>query len=233
MPCSQDSRPTMDTTLPGAMKTLLIVEDDRSLREHLVQDTRASTPGWQVLAADSLATARHLLSAGRPDAMFIDLGLPDGDGVDLILQCHKLWPLCDILVITVFADEARVIHSLEAGACGYILKRDLPLYAGRLVSTVEMGGSPLSPSIARRLIDRLRPQSPRGPKQEKNETLSAREQQVLSLCARGFRYAEIGQLLGLSTHTVNAHLKNVYRKLAVNSKAEAVFEARRSGLIDT
>lgn len=214
------------------MKTLLIVEDDRSLREHLVQDTSASNPDWQVLAADCRATAQQLLQACRPDAMFIDLGLPDGDGVDLILQCHKLWPICDILVITVFAEEARVVRSLEAGACGYILKRELPLYAGRLVNTVETGGSPLSPSIARSLIDRLRPQSLRDQKQG-NETLSAREQQVLSLCARGFRYAEIAQLLGLSTHTINAHLKNVYRKLAVNSKTEAVFEARRSGLIDT
>jgi len=214
------------------MKTLLIVEDDRALREHLVQDATASSPGWQVMAADSLATAWLCLHNCQPDAMFIDLGLPDGDGVDLIRQCHNAWPTCDILVITVFADEKRVIRSLEAGACGYILKPDLPHYAGRLMATIDAGGSPLSPSIARSLIERLHPPPALVPRAADHEQLSARELEVLSLCARGFRYAEIAQLLGLSPHTVNAHLKNVYRKLAVNSKAEAVFEARLNGLID-
>lgn len=223
----------MKESMQHLMKTLLIVEDDRALREHLVLDAGAGTSGWQVLAADSLGAARRCLRAHRPDAMFVDLGLPDGDGIELIRQCHASWPTCDILVITVFADEKRVIRSLEAGACGYILKPDLPLYAGRLVSTIDAGGSPLSPSIARGLIDRLHPQRARPTLPADRETLSAREQEVLSLCARGFRYAEIAQLLGLSSHTVNAHLKNVYRKLAVNSKAEAVFEARRSGLIDS
>ncbi|WP_291916717.1 response regulator transcription factor [Limnohabitans sp.] len=215
------------------MKTLLIVEDDRALREHLLFDAGSGTPGWQVLAADSLGAARQCLRAQRPDAMFVDLGLPDGDGIELIQQCHTAWPSCDILVITVFADEQRVIRSLEAGACGYILKPDLPIYAGRLVATIDAGGSPLSPSIARGLIDRLHTPKSKPTLATDSEALSAREQEVLSLCARGFRYAEIAQLLGLSTHTVNAHLKNVYRKLAVNSKVEAVFEARRSGLIDS
>ncbi len=213
------------------MKTLLIVEDDRPLRDQLVADARASTPGWEVLSADSLSSAADILQRQPLEAMFVDLGLPDGDGLDLIRRCRRLNPDCDILVITVFAHEHRVVRSLEAGASGYILKPDLPHYAGRLIATIEAGGSPVSPAIARCLIERMRPDRPSGHRPGDTERLSARELEVLALCARGFRYAEIAKLLGLSTHTVNAHLRNVYRKLAVNSKSEAVFEARRAGLL--
>ena len=213
------------------MKTLLIVEDDKLLREHLVADAAASAQDWKVLAADSLASAHDVLHRQPVEAMFVDLGLPDGDGFQLIRTCRRLNLGCDILVITVFADEHRVIRSLEAGASGYILKPDLPQYAGRLISTIAAGGSPVSPAIARRLIERWHPAAGAKPQASDAELLSAREQEILSLCARGLRYAEIARVLNVSVHTVNAHLKNVYRKLTVNSKAEAVFEARRSGLI--
>ena len=213
-------------------KTLLIVEDDRLLLDQLVLDASASSPGWSVLAARSVSTALEILNAQPLEAMFVDLGLPDGDGLQLIRRCRRLNADCDILVITVFAEEARVIRSLEAGASGYILKPDLPQYAGRLISTIAAGGSPVSPAIARRLIERLRPKPSLSRHSNESDPLSARELEILSLCARGLRYAEIARVLNVSVHTVNAHLKNVYRKLTVNSKIEAVFEARRSGLID-
>ena len=89
----------------------------------------------------------------------------------------------------------------------------------------------MSPAIARRLIERLQPASNNLPRQDGLEPLSNREAQILSLCAKGLRYAEIASVLGLSVHTVNAHLKSVYRKLMVNSRAEAVYEARRNGLL--
>lgn len=214
------------------MKALLIVEDERLLRDSLVADARASAPGWHVLAADSLASAQDIVRAQRLDAVFLDLGLPDGDGLRLIRLIRQQHPACDILVITVFADEQRVLRSLEAGASGYVLKPDLPQYAGRLLATIEAGGSPISPSIARHLIERLRPSPRRQDAAHGDEHLSGRESEILALCAKGLRYAEIAHALGLSVHTVNAHLKSVYRKLMVNSRAEAVFEARRAGLLE-
>lgn len=214
------------------MKSLLIVEDDPRLRESLVIDVEASSPDWQVVSADSVSAANAILRRQAVDAMFVDLGLPDGDGGELIRQCRALNPGSDILVITVFADEHRVIESLAAGASGYLLKTDLPHYSGRLVSTIAAGGSPVSPAIARRLIERLHPQHPvPGAHAAYVEPLSPREAEILSLCERGLRYAEIASLLDVSVHTVNAHLKSVYRKLNVSSRAEAVFEARRNGLI--
>lgn len=217
------------------MKTLLIVEDDRLLRESLVRDTRLSSPDWRVLDAEGLAAAREAARAFRLDAVFLDLGLPDGDGVVLIRELRQTHPACEVLVITVFADELRVIASLEAGAAGYILKGDLPAFSGRLIATIEAGGSPVSPAIARQLIVRLHPDEAPGAapaaRPPPGERLSAREAEILALCSKGLRYAEVALALGVSVHTVNAHLKNVYRKLMVNSRAEAVYEARHSGLL--
>jgi DNA-binding NarL/FixJ family response regulator len=222
-------------TLAIRMKTLLIVEDDRLLREALVRSAQtgdASPAAWRVLAANSLAAARSLLKGHRLDAVFLDLGLPDGDGVGLIGDIKAHHPTCEVLVITVFADEQRVIRSLEAGASGYLVKSDLPNHMDRLIQTIEAGGSPVSPAIARRLIERLQTASPPATHEADAERLlSTREAEVLLLCAKGLRYAEVAATLGLSIHTVNAHLKSVYRKLMVNSRAEAVYEARKSGLL--
>jgi DNA-binding NarL/FixJ family response regulator len=211
-----------------SIRRLLIIEDDRLLRDHLVRATSGS-PEWSVLAAGNLAAARAQLAKHAIDAVFLDLGLPDGDGLNLISEFRQANPACEILVITVFADEKRVIRSLEAGASGYILKSDLADYAGRLVSIIESGGSPISPSIARSLINRLRPPLEAA---ENQDLLSQREAEVLQLCSKGLRYAEIAEVLGVSSHTVNTHLKSVYRKLMVHSRAEAVFEARRHGLLN-
>lgn len=213
------------------MKSLLIVEDDRLLREALVCEIGRSSPDWQVLSADSLAGARAVAGQHRLDAAFIDLGLPDGDGLRLIGELREAHPACDVLVITVFADEHRVLSSLEAGASGYILKADLPDHIERLIQTIEAGGSPVSPAIARRLIDRLQSKPADTHVTDGGERLSRRETEILLLCAKGLRYAEVATALGLSVHTVNAHLKSVYRKLMVNSRAEAIYEARKSGFL--
>ena len=214
---------------PVAQRQLLVVEDDRLLRESLLR-AAAGAPDWRTLAADSIFAARQALTNHSIDAVFLDLGLPDGDGLPLIAEFRKANPLCEILVITVFAEERRVIRALEAGATGYILKADLADYTDRLVSIIESGGSPISPAIARSLINRLRPAATTT--SDSSSPLSQRESQVLGLCAKGLRYNEIGEVLGVSVHTVNTHLKSVYRKMAVNSRAEAVFEARRSGLLN-
>jgi DNA-binding NarL/FixJ family response regulator len=214
------------------LKNLLIVEDDELLLEALVEETRSSTPDWNVRGAASLAEARAFIGRQPVDAALVDLGLPDGNGIDLIRETRRRHPDCEILVITVFADRDRVLESLRAGASGYLLKGDLPRQAGRVIQTIAAGGSPLSPSIARYLIEEMQSASPRGGPVRVTGGLSDREHEILRLCAKGFRYAEIADVLGLSTHTINSHLKSIYRKLTVNSRAEAVYEARRMGLLD-
>jgi DNA-binding NarL/FixJ family response regulator len=214
------------------MKNLLVVEDDALLRESLVEETRASTHGWRVQGAASLAEARALIHGDTVDAALIDLGLPDGNGIDLIHALKEKNRDCEILVITVFAERDRVLRSLEAGASGYLLKSELPRQSGRLIETIAAGGSPLSPSIARYLIEEMHGSTRRRTALRAESGLSEREHEILEFCARGLRYAEIARTLALSPHTINSHLKSIYRKLMVNSRGQAIFEARRRGLLD-
>jgi DNA-binding NarL/FixJ family response regulator len=130
-------------------------------------------------------------------------------------------PRCDIMVITVFDDERSVLTSIEAGACGYILKdcSDAELLAS--VAQLRAGGAPMSPGIARMVLSRLRKQE--APREAAG--LTAREVDVLNLLSRGYSYVEVGERLGISTHTVCSHVKSTYRKLAVHSAAAAVARA--------
>jgi DNA-binding NarL/FixJ family response regulator len=179
------------------------------------------------------------------------LGLPDGSGLEVIRYAVQLHPRCEPLVISMFGDEDNVLSSIEAGALGYIHKDSTPDDIAQTILDMRAGASPISPMIARRVLSKYR--TNRAPRPEEFETtfptpidisvyidpeqpeqrslLSPREQEVLSLIARGFSYMEIAKLQGLSVHTVQTHIKNLYAKLSVHSKNEAVFEATRMGLL--
>lgn len=223
---------TLDVSPPSrSINSLLIVEDDGMLLEVLVEESRRAAHGCAVFGASSIAAAHEVLQNHRIDAALVDLGLPDGDGIRLIADIKRREPGCEVLVITVFADKDRVLQSLRAGASGYLLKTDLPQRIDSLIETISAGGSPLSPSIARHLIEVMRPEGSIAARIDPSVSLSEREFEILRLCSKGLRYAEIARVLTLSTHTVNTHLKTIYRKLMVNSRAEAVYEARRMGLL--
>jgi DNA-binding NarL/FixJ family response regulator len=197
-------------------------------------------PAWQLLAADGVAAAREHARHGRLDAGFLDLGLPDGDGLALIRELReaairpaRCWS------IAVFAEEQRAQIGTPGGRRLGLHPQGRPgrPWPGGLIATVEAGGSPASPAIARaahRAGCSLPADCGRvsaGTAAGTGERLSAREAEMLAPCSKGLRYAEIASALALSVHTVNAHLKSVYRKLMVNSRAEAVYEARRAGLL--
>lgn len=139
------------------------------------------------------------------------------------------------MVVTVFADEAHVVAALEAGASGYLLKDGSAEYIADSITQMLAGGSPISTSIARYLLRRFRDTPDAAPDGKRGENdaprLTARESDVLELVAKGFSYSEIGAALGMSVHTVTSHIKHIYRKLAVRSRGEAVFEASQLGLI--
>lgn len=170
-----------------------------------------------------------------PDVLLVDLGLPDRSGLDVIEMCARTYPTCDIMVITMFGDERNVLASIQAGAKGYVLKDDLGDSLAGAVRTLRAGGSPMSPIIARQVLRRLRPAStqpaPRAPAEQQGK-LSSREIEVLELIARGYTYTESARLLSVTLHTVQAHIKHIYTKLAVNSRTEAVLEARQLGLLN-
>jgi DNA-binding NarL/FixJ family response regulator len=210
----------------------MIVEDDPAFLNRFCQIV-TSDPELELFAAvRNGASALESLSRGAPDVLLVDLGLPDTSGIEIIRETARRYPDTDIMVVTVFGDEEHVLASIEAGATGYVLKDSLPDEFINLLKQLRAGGSPISPVIARQLLKQLRPQSGAMPDVRPHRAeLSARETEILSLIGKGFSFAEIGRLLEISTHTVTAHVKNIYQKLAVHSRGEAVYEATKMGLL--
>lgn len=217
-----------------------LLEDDPVQRDRFVRAI-ASAGHLHLSFVTHLGQAMlQWLENHQPDVLLVDLGLPDIPGLSVIHYCAQRWPTTDMAVITLFSDEAHVLASLEAGAKGYLLKDSLHQEIPALISELYAGGAPMTPAIARYVLSRFRqsppplvPPLPSPAQASECAGLSARELEILSHVARGFRSAEVAQLLGLKVHTVSSHLKNIYGKLAVQSKTEAIFEASRMGLLNT
>jgi DNA-binding NarL/FixJ family response regulator len=210
-----------------------IVEDDTRVREAFAHMVRGGA-GLELLgvAADG-ASARTLLANQEPNVLLVDLGLPDVSGIEIIRESSKLHPQCAAMVITVFGDERHVLAAIEAGATGYLLKNALPHDFVEQIHLLHSGGSPLSPVIARQLLSRFSKHAapPTKLPDEDAPILSDRERDVLDYVAKGFTFDEIAALLSVSPHTVTTYARRVYRKLHVTSKTEALFEARKLGLL--
>jgi DNA-binding NarL/FixJ family response regulator len=209
--------------------SVLIVEDDLRLRASLAQAIRGASDLKLVGEADDLPEGLRLLDAVQPEVLLVDIGLPSGSGLELIRHAAKQSLHCNVMVITVFAEEQLVLDCIEAGATGYLLKGSSSQDIAVQIRTLVAGGSPISPTIARRLLMRF--MSPRS-SDASAPTLSAQEQAVLSMSAKGYSYDEIADLLKLSRHTVETYVKRIYRKLHVHSKTAAVYEGRKLGLVD-
>lgn len=203
-----------------------LVEDDPILRGG-VRRTIEQRPGWTLaLEADSRAAAA---SPPALDVLLLDIGLPDGSGLDLIPPFHAAG--CKVIVFTVMGDEATVLRAIELGAAGYLLKHAEAEEMLAAIEEVMAGGAPLTPSVAAHVLARLRhsEKTARPAAEAGLATLTAREQEVLLALARGYTYAETADLLQISAHTVGDHVKRIYSKLAVRSRAEAVFEVVQAG----
>lgn len=242
------------------MTRVLIVEDDAAFRARFAA-ILAHDPAFEVVA--SVGTGGEglaMLDLRKPDVLLVDLGLPDISGIRVIEHATKTLPKCECMVVTVFGDEEHVLASIEAGAAGYLLKDASEENFLDGIRELIAGGSPISPIIARRLLKRFHADAPTTTNvggtsgnssvvgehnshahtdhalelgAESEIALSSREREILLLASKGFNYPEMGKLMGISPHTVTSHVKKIYRKLAVHSRGEAVFEANRMGLIRT
>ena len=210
--------------------TVLLVEDDAPTLWRL-QDALAKA-GFHVTAAATLAEARACLAKGAPKVLLTDLQLPDGHGVELIRETRQRFPETEIMVISILGDEESVISAITVGATGYLLKDAFPTDIAATVRDLVAGHSPISASIARFIVRRTQKHAepPPGPPLD-TVKLTPREIDILWGIAKGFSYAEIAEHLGLSRQTVPGHIKNIYRKLEVHTRGEAVFEALQQGLI--
>ncbi len=222
----------MPSTQPKKPVRIAIVEDDLASRKLLVSTLQAD-PDYVVVAEFSEGKAAvAAIPQLAPDIVLVDLGLPDISGIDVIRKIKALDAECNVLVVTTFGDEKTVTTALEAGADGYLLKGTALEELRRDIRFLQSGGSPLSPMVARKLLNKLQSNAP-GAKAEANgdTTLTRREQDILEMIAKGFSYAETSKICGIAAATVHSHLKSIYRKLEVHSKTEAVYEARRRSLI--
>lgn len=207
--------------------SVLIVEDDSRFRAAFAAAVRAANDMRLIGEADDLPGGLRLLAEKSPDVLLVDIGLPSGSGIDLIRYAAKHLPECEAMVVTIFGDERHVLECLEAGATGYLLKTARAPDICEQIRALHAGGSPISPVIARRVLTRLAPQ----PTPDSSVSLSEQERTVLTLASKGYSFDEIAKMLERSRNTVETHVRRIYRKLQVHNKAEAVFEARKLGLV--
>lgn len=238
-PLADNARMPEPSVLPQIQVAL--VEDDVFFA-HALADTIRAAPDMHLLGtAANCRQAFQMLARPAADVLLVDLGLPDGPGIDIIRAAQRQWPRCMVMVSSVFGDETHVIQSLEAGATGYLLKDSTPVLMVEEIRNVHAGGSPISPLIARQLLTRFRhamatgsaprPPPQAGSPQEEQARLSPRERQVLDYITKGFSYEEIGALMGVSRNTVLSFVRRIYAKLKVRSQLEAIYEARVQGLL--
>ena len=207
--------------------SVLIVEDDVATLHRLVAAVEGHPQLVLQAAVSNCSDARKELARRPPRVLLSDLGLPDGSGIDLIAMAHQSCPETDCMVMSIFGDEKSVVDAFAAGARGFLLKDGSTEYIGKAILQLLSGGAPISAAVAGYLLKRFQPE----PLQPPPETLTSREHEILEHIELGYHYQEIAEMLHVSFHTVNTHLKNIYRKLEVNSRQQAVYAARQKGLL--
>jgi DNA-binding NarL/FixJ family response regulator len=209
------------------MKHVLIVEDVKETREWLSDCICEAFPQSDTYKASDFRSGLYAIRHSGVDLAILDLGLPDGNGVDLITELKAKSPKAMIVVATVMGDDQSIISALSAGAQGYLLK-DSPreLFIAQLQQHI-LGIPALSPSVARRIVEHFRQTAP---ELEKLDGLTARESEVLALIGKGFRNKEVAEKLDVSLPTVASHIKAIYAKLNVRNRAEAAILAQKLGL---
>lgn len=217
------------------MNSALIVEDLPEIRNWLTQVARGAFPELAVMTAARLDEALQLVDREPVDLALIDLGLPDGNGIDVVGALRRQQPKALSVVVTIYDDDDHLFPALQAGAFGYLLKEQPRDALVQQLLRISQGEPPLSPSIARRVLAHFAQATAQRQtivRQIEGEVeLTERERDVLMRVAKGFTLPEIAQQLGLSRHTVADYVKGIYRKLNVSSRAEAALEALRRGIV--
>jgi len=213
------------------MIRIAIVDDDPGIRA-TVHELLGSplAPHYALCGvAATLAEARALLRAAPADMLLLDLGLPDGSGIELLRALAAMRPELPTLVLTIFDDDEHLFEALRAGAQGYLLKDELVDRLPAALDELRDGGAPMSFAIARRVLRSFA--EPAEPAEPLERMLSAREREVVELLAVGATYHEIARALSISANTVRTHIRSLYEKLHVASRTEAAMKATRLGLV--
>lgn len=209
------------------MQRILIVEDISETRRWLQDIVRAAFPQCRITDAGSMAAGLKAVDDLPFDLALIDLGLPDGSGLEILRKFRLVRPETLCVITTVMGEDSHIISALSAGAQGYLLKEQPEDLLSRQLTQLTEGVPALSPSIARRIMEHFRLT---GPADEGESALTEREKETLSLIARGYRNSDAAKSLGIAECTVASHIRAIYRKLGISSRAEASWHATRLGL---
>lgn len=217
---------------------VILVDDDAHMRRVIAQELLADDRIHLLGQADSLRDGKRLVSLHEFDVMLVDLNLGDGTGFQLIQYMKGVRPIAEAVVVSAMEDEEHAINAFELGATGYLIKNSWFGCFPQAVLQVVNGGASITPNLARRLLKRLDGSAGRlagvpvtPVRQATGEKLSEREREILRQVASGYTSCEIGKRLGISDQTVNTHIKNIYRKLQVRTRAQAVNLASLRGLL--
>ncbi len=217
------------------MQHALIVEDLPQIRGWLGDVARAAFPAVQVTTAARVDQALACVAQQNFDLALVDLGLPDGSGLDVVGALRHHQPKSLPVVVTIYDDDEHLFPALQAGAFGYLLKEQPQQELVAQLLRMAQGEPPLSPPIARRVLSHFATSPQRRQtlmrSVEDEVKLTDRETEVLQRVAKGYTLPEIAQQFGLSRHTIADYIKQIYRKLNVSSRAEAALEAARRGLV--
>jgi DNA-binding NarL/FixJ family response regulator len=205
-----------------------IVEDQKQTREGLAT-LIGGTPGYRIAGQfGSMEEALIKLEWEPPDVVLVDIGLPEMSGIEGVRRLKARHSALLVLMLTVYADDEHIFEAICAGACGYLLKNTPPPKLMEAIRELGEGGAPMSPEIARKVLRMFQQVVP--PKSEEYQ-LTPRELEVLKLLADGHGYKTAAAVLSVSIGTIRFHIRNIYEKLHVHSKSEAVLKALRSGLL--
>jgi DNA-binding NarL/FixJ family response regulator len=205
-----------------------IVEDQQRTREGLAT-LIGGTPGYRIVGSfASMEEALAKLEREFPDVLLADIRLPGISGIEGVRRLKARYPALQVLMLTVYADDEHIFEAICAGACGYLLKDTPPTKLLEAIRELRDGGAPMSPEIARKVVTMFQKTAP-PPSDE--QQLSPRELQVLKLLADGHSYKTAAAALSVSEDTIRFHIRNIYEKLHVHSKSEAVLKAFRQGIL--
>ena len=200
---------------------IAIVEDEKTVRDGL-KLLIDGTEGYKCVALyPNAEEALRGIFDSNPDVVLMDIHLPGMSGIECVRRLTKQDPDFQIIMLTVYEDDEGIFKSLAAGAQGYILKKTPPVKLLEAISEVYNGGSPMSSQIARRVVDFFQTKEVDS---EQAEKLTEREQEILSFLSKGYRYKEIADVLCISIETVRTHIRNIYEKLHVHSRTEALLK---------
>ncbi len=213
------------------MNHILLLEDIPEIRAWLKVLIKQVFANAVVTECSRVQDALQQVNSQRFTLALLDLGLPDGSGVDVISALREKQPEVQSVIVTIHDDDEHLFPALQAGAFGYLLKEQSRELLVEQLQRISQGEPPLSPSIARKVIAYFTSQRrPQAAAVLHEVSLTDRETEVLLRVAKGFTLPEIGVQLGLSRHTIADYVKQIYRKLNVSSRAEAALEAQRLGL---